>query len=87
MLKDFLEIFFKEYEKFKNGDYSFLDIVRDNFFLLDKEVYLNYYNEDIKGIVKGIDDRGMIIIESNSKLLHLNSGEVTLTHNYSNLNQ
>ena len=87
LLNDFLEVFFKEYEKFKNGDYSFLDIVRDNFFLLDKEVYLNYYNEDIKGIVKGTDDRGMIIIESNSKLLHLNSGEVTLTHNYSNLNQ
>ena len=87
LLNDFLEVFFKEYEKFKNGDYSFLDIVRDNFYLLDKEVYLNYYNEDIKGIVKGIDDRGMIIIESNSKLLHLNSGEVTLTHNYSNLNQ
>lgn len=82
LLTSFLEVFQRRYDEFRNGDNSFMDVVINNSFLDQKEVYLNYYGEDIKCIVKKINYDGTLQVVQGDKTLNINSGEVTLEKIY-----
>lgn len=83
VLTNYLKEFELFYFKYLNGDTSFMKVVQENSYLNNKEVYLNYYGEDIHGTVVKILDNGRLLVkDSNSSLLQLNSGEVTLSNSY-----
>lgn len=84
---DFLNRFLKHfeitYQAYLNGDDSYLDIIRSHFYLQDKTVLLNYYQENKHVKVKGIDDLGNLLVTDGDTLKSINSGEVTLENTYS----
>ena len=48
-------------------------------FLVNKNIYSTYENEELNCVVKGINDEGNLIVEVNEKTLVLNSGEISLS--------
>lgn len=84
--KKVLSLFLKEfdglYEDYKSGGAHYLQIIRDRFYLLGKEVYLNYHHENLSGVVEGIDDDGSLLVNDGKKVHHLVSGEVSLESTY-----
>jgi len=68
------------YQSYLNNDYSFVDIVRNNFYLTNKEVYIN----DVKAKVLGLDNSGELRVLINDKEILVNSNEVTLEKSYNN---
>ena len=55
-----------------------LDYFSSHDFLLGKEVRLNYYGENLKGIARGIDKQGRLLLESNGAIKTVSSGEASL---------
>jgi len=84
--KEVLSLFLKEfdelYEDYKRGGKRYLTLIRERFYLLGKEVYLNYHNENLSGTVEGIDDEGSLLLNDGKKVHHLISGEVSLERTY-----
>ncbi|MEE3402257.1 MAG: biotin--[acetyl-CoA-carboxylase] ligase [Candidatus Enteromonas sp.] len=84
--KEVLSLFLKEfdelYEDYKRGGKRYLTLIRERFYLLGKEVYLNYHNENLSGTVEGIDDEGSLLLNDGKKVHHLISGEVSLEKTY-----
>ena len=84
--KEVLPLFLKEfdelYEDYKRGGKRYLTLIRERFYLLGKEVYLNYHNENLSGTVEGIDDEGSLLLNDGKKVHHLISGEVSLEKTY-----
>ena len=84
--KEVLALFLKEfdelYEDYKRGGKRYLTLIRERFYLLGKEVYLNYHNENLSGTVEGIDDEGSLILNDGKRVHHLISGEVSLEKTY-----
>ncbi|MBQ2052414.1 MAG: biotin--[Bacilli bacterium] len=84
--KEVLSLFLKEfdelYEDYKRGGKRYLTLIRERFYLLGKEVYLNYHNENLSGSVEGIDDEGSLLLNDGKKVHHLISGEVSLERTY-----
>ncbi len=84
--KEVLFLFLKEfdelYEDYKRGGKRYLMLIRKRFYLLGKEVYLNYHNENLSGTVEGIDDEGSLLLNDGKKVHHLISGEVSLEKTY-----
>ena len=84
--KEVLFLFLKEfdelYEDYKRGGKRYLALIRERFYLLGKEVYLNYHNENLSGTVEGIDDEGSLLLNDGKKVHHLISGEVSLEKTY-----
>ena len=84
--KEVLSLFLKEfdelYEDYKRGGKRYLTLIRERFYLLGKEVYLNYHNENLSGTVEGIDDEGSLILNDGKRVHHLISGEVSLEKTY-----
>lgn len=84
--KEVLSLFLKEfdelYEDYKRGGKRYLALIRERFYLLGKEVYLNYHNENLSGTVEGIDDEGSLLLNDGKKVHHLISGEVSLEKTY-----
>ncbi len=84
--KEVLSLFLKEfdelYEDYKRGGKRYLALIRERFYLLGKEVYLNYHNENLSGTVEGIDDEGSLLLNDGKKVHHLISGEVSLERTY-----
>ena len=68
----------KEINKLKQKDYSFLNIIQDNFYLKDKTI--NYIKQDITytGKVLGINEEGKLIVLVDNQEVILNSGEVVI---------
>lgn len=71
-LKDFLE----------ESD-IFLDLIRDNSYLIGKYVYLSEEESQLV-LVKNIDHLGRLVVVSNNKEVAYTGSEVTLTSNYGN---
>ena len=84
--KEVLSLFLKEfdelYEDYKRGGKRYLTLIRERFYLLGKEVYLNYHNENLSGSVEGIDDEGSLLLNDGKRVHHLISGEVSLEKTY-----
>ena len=84
--KEVLSLFLKEfdelYEDYKRGGKRYLALIRERFYLLGKEVYLNYHNENLSGTVEGIDDEGSLLLNDGKRVHHLISGEVSLEKTY-----
>ena len=84
--KEVLSLFLKEfdelYEDYKRGGKRYLTLIRERFYLLGKEVYLNYHNENLSGTVEGIDDEGSLLLNDGKRVHHLISGEVSLETTY-----
>ena len=84
--KEVLSLFLKEfdelYEDYKRGGKRYLTLIRERFYLLGKEVYLNYHNENLSGSVEGIDDEGSLLLNDGKRVHHLISGEVSLERTY-----
>lgn len=71
------------YQDYKdNNAQGSIDIINDHFYLKDKEVYLNYYGEDLHAKVLGITQEGKLIIKSEKGEEEIDAGEVTLEQNY-----
>lgn len=82
--------FESNYIDYNQGKLDVIKEVANRFYLLNKEVQFEYNHELLKGIVKGIDANGNIIIDVNqfnskNQLLHVSSGEITLKDNYKNM--
>lgn len=82
LLKSIINEFINEYNNYVNNKSDYLNIIRNNFYLDDKEISFLYNNKEEKGIVKGIDDMGNLVVKTDNQLLYLNSGEVTLSNIY-----
>ena len=82
VLSLFLKEFDELYEDYKRGGKRYLTLIRERFYLLGKEVYLNYHNENLSGTVEGIDDEGSLILNDGKRVHHLISGEVSLEKTY-----
>ena len=84
--KEVLSLFLKEfdelYEDYKRGGKRYLTLIGERFYLLGKEVYLNYHNENLSGSVEGIDDEGSLLLNDGKRVHHLISGEVSLEKTY-----
>jgi BirA family biotin operon repressor/biotin-[acetyl-CoA-carboxylase] ligase len=74
--------FNKVYEDFIKGGKEYLNICRKHNYLLNKEIEFVYQNNTLAGVVKGIDDECKLIVDTNSEILHLNTGEVLLKKSY-----
>jgi BirA family biotin operon repressor/biotin-[acetyl-CoA-carboxylase] ligase len=74
--------FNKVYEDFIKGGKEYLNICRKHNYLLNKEIEFVYQNNTLTGVVKGIDDECKLIVDANSEILHLNTGEVLLKKSY-----
>ena len=82
VLSLFLKEFDELYEDYKRGGKRYLMLIRERFYLLGKEVYLNYHNENLSGTVEGIDDEGSLLLNDGKRVHHLISGEVSLETTY-----
>ena len=82
VLSLFLKEFDELYEDYKRGGKRYLTLIRERFYLLGKEVYLNYHNENLSGTVEGIDDEGSLLLNDGKRVHHLISGEVSLERTY-----
>lgn len=82
LLEKIIEEFINEYNDYKNKKSNYLNIVRNNFYLDNKDISFLYNNREEIGNVQGIDDEGNLIVKTNDKILYLNSGEVTLSNIY-----
>lgn len=70
------ELIVEGYEKI-----DFKDIIKlnkDNAYLMNKKVRLNYYGDGIEGVVKDLDENGNIIIDTGIATIGVFSGELTL---------
>lgn len=78
LLKEVVEEFITLYNKFLQNDNTYLDIVKNNNYLKNKEVYLN--NQKIK--VLDINNNGNLIILEDNMQKEIYFGEVTLNQIY-----
>ncbi len=82
LLKEIMNQFEKDLNEFNKGNQEYLNIIRNNFYLRDKEVTFTYNNKIVKGKCLDISSNGNILIESEGHILSLNSGEVSLSSVY-----
>lgn len=74
--KRVLELIVLAYEKL---DYSEVVLInKNNAYLMNKKVRLNYYGDGIEGIVIDLDENGNIIIDTGIEKISVFSGELTL---------
>ena len=77
-MKKIVKTFKKELDLLKQNDRSYLQVIRDNFYLLNKTINYEKNNNIYTGKVLGIDDDGKLIVDVNNKTEYLFTGEVTL---------
>lgn len=73
--------FEKELEKIKEEDNTYLEIVRNNNYLKNKEVYIEMNNEKILAQAININDDNSLKVKVNDEFKDLYSGEVTFKIN------
>ena len=84
VLEVFLNIFDTYYRDYLEGGEAYLECIKENFYLKGKKCYLNYHNENLSGIVMGIDQEGALLLDDGAIIHHLKAGEVTLESSYQN---
>lgn len=84
LLSNILNEFEVDYNSYLKNENDYLKIIRNNFYLKNKEVVFSYEKKEYQGIVLDIDEKGLLVVKTSEKILYLNSGEVTLQKSYSN---
>jgi len=79
MLKNFDSL----YKDYRNGDNSFIRILRKCSYLDGKKAYLDYYDEKKYVTVIAIQDDGRLLVKDDKSEFLLNAGEVSLDSVYS----
>ncbi len=74
--KRVLELIVLAYEKLDYSEVVFIN--KNNAYLMNKKVRLNYYGDGIEGIVIDLDENGNIIIDTGIEKISVFSGELTL---------
>lgn len=70
--------FTKDLTNYFRGSITYLEIVRNNFYLKNKNVTFTYNNEEKSGKVVGIDNNGGILIKENTIVNSYQTGEMFL---------
>lgn len=70
------------YSKFLKGDNEYLAICRGNNYLLNKEIEFIYKQNELSGIVVGINYRCELLVRVDNEEISLNTGEVLLKNSY-----
>lgn len=78
LLKRIVNNLEKELDLLKQNDKSYLQVIRDHFYLLNKTIKYEKNNTIYTGQVLGIDDDGKLIVDVNDEIEYLFTGEVTL---------
>ena len=52
---------------------------QENMILIGKEIYFNYNDKELSGVVLGINEEGNLVVDVSGIILLLNSGEVSLS--------
>ena len=73
----------EEINKIKENDNAYFNIVRNNNYLKDKEVYAYYDNQRVKVKVIDINDDFSLKVLYHNKEINISSGEITF-HNLDN---
>lgn len=68
---------FKVFNEIKNDNYNYLDVVKNNIYLKNKDVYATINNEKILVKVIDINDDNSLKVIVNNKEINLNSGEIS----------
>lgn len=71
------------YKDYRNGDNSFIRILRKCSYLDGKKAYLDYYDEKKYVTVIAIQDDGRLLVKDDKSEFLLNAGEVSLDSVYS----
>ena len=74
-------LLYKELIKIKNNDNSYLNIVKDNNYLKNKEVIAQVDNKDVLVKVIDINEDNTLKIKVDDKIINLSSGEITFHNN------
>lgn len=64
--------------KYLEGDKTYLRVISNHSYLQDQEISFNYHGATMTGIVVALDDDGCLVVQTETELLALNSGEVNL---------
>lgn len=78
LLKEIVNNLEEELYLLKQNDKSYLQVIRDHFYLLNKTINYEKDNNIYTGIVLGIDDDGKLIVEVEGEKEYLFTGEVIL---------
>lgn len=78
LLKKIVKCLKEELNLLKTNNKNYLQIIRDNFYLLNKTINYEKNNTIYSGVVLGIDDDGKLIVEVDGNKEYLFTGEVTL---------
>lgn len=65
-----------DFNKLKNNDSSYLNIIRNNNYLLGKEKNVVLNGKEIKAKVVGINDNNDLLVEIDNKIVPIFSGEI-----------
>ena len=83
LLNKIIMTFEDELYNYNNNNSDYSENIRSHFYLQDKEVVFKFNNQDTKGIVRGINNDGSIIIEiDDNKKVSISSGEVSFENIY-----
>lgn len=82
VLHRFIRHFGNLYLDYQKKDDAFLEILKKNSYLDQKEISLNYYGENKHVKVLGILDDGSLQVKEGEKVYSVSSGEATLEKNY-----
>ncbi len=78
--KQMIEEFDNLYNMFIENNFNFLEVCRQNNYLLHKTI--TYKNNEY--IVIDINDLGCLVLKSETEVIEINSGEITLSNMYNN---
>lgn len=78
LLKEIVKTLEYELDLLKQNNKSYLGVIRDHFYLLNKTINYDKEGTIYSGIVLGIDDDGKLIVEVDGIKEYLFTGEVTL---------
>lgn len=83
LLDKILKQFEIDYYNYCNNDNSYKEIIKNNFYLYNKEISFDYNNNKLTGLVIGINDNNELLVKTKEEVLNIKFGEVTLNNIYS----
>lgn len=83
LLDNILNQFEKDYNDYINDKSDYHKNILQNFYLMNKEITFKIQDKKFNSIVLGMNDNNELIVQIDDQIFYLNSGEVTLTNNYS----
>ncbi len=82
LLTNICNQFKDDYSSYQKKENDYLKIIRENFYLSEREVEFIYKGNPCKGIVKGISENGNILINVFGDTIEVSSGEISLQNIY-----